>query len=112
MDFFLDTATIGEIQQGLEWGMVDGVTTSPTLIAKQGKTYLDTVSEIANFDYETRVLVASIRHTMHVVEAARLGADVVTLPFGVLEKLYRHPLTDKGLDRFLADWKATGQSAF
>jgi transaldolase len=61
-------------------------------------------------DFRTEVLVASVRHPMHVVEAARLGADVVTLPPEVMRKLAQHPLTDKGLAAFLADWKKTGQS--
>ncbi len=216
MKFFLDTADIEEIRQGLDWGMVDGVTTNPTLIAQQGKPYLPTVKEIAQLvpgpvsgevlatDYdgmmaeahrladladnvviklplgppglkavralaekgirtnvtlcfsaaqallaakagatyispfvgrlddvgesgmelieqvvaiyanypelETEVLVASVRHPMHVVESALIGADVVTLPVSVLKKLYKHPLTDIGLERFLADWQATGKS--
>jgi transaldolase len=217
MRFFLDTAKISEIEQGLEWGMVDGVTTNPTLIAKEGKKYLETVSEIAslvpgpvsgevlatdfegmmeegrrlaaiaenvvvkvplgpeglravaalraegtpsnvtlcfsapqalvaakagaayispfvgrlddigedgmeliqnivqiyeNYGFDTEVLVASVRHPMHVVQSALLGADVATIPFKVLGQLYRHPLTDRGLDAFLADWKATGETAF
>ncbi len=215
MLFFLDTADIREIETGLEWGMVDGVTTNPSLIAQQGKPYLPTVREIAklvpgpvsgevlatdyegmldqgrrlaeladnvvvkvplgppglravrtlagegtksnvtlcfsaaqallagkagaayispfigrlddvgqdgmqlieevveiyqHYDFETQVLVASVRHPMHVVQSAELGAGVVTLPFKVLEKLYRHPLTDAGLERFLSDWKETGKS--
>lgn len=214
MLFFLDTADIDEIRQGLEWGMVDGITTNPSLIAKQGKPYLPTVREIAelvpgpvngevlateydamlaegrrlaalaanvvvklplgppglravrtlaaegirtnvtlcfsaaqallaakagatyispfigrlddvgqegmllieeilemyeHYDFDTQVLVASVRHPMHVVQAARLGADVATLPFNVLAQLYRHPLTDVGLDKFLGDWKKTGK---
>ena len=216
MLFFLDTADIEEIETGLEWGMVDGVTTNPSLIAKQGKPYLPTVKEIArlvpgpvsgevlatdyegmldqarrlaaladnvvvkvplgppglravrtlladdgiqcnvtlcfsaaqallaakagaayispfvgrlddvgqdgmelieevveiygHYDFPTQVLVASVRHPIHVVQSAVLGADVVTLPFSTLEKLYRHPLTDVGLEKFLADWEKTGKS--
>jgi transaldolase len=215
MDFFLDTAVIDEIRQGLEWGMVDGVTTNPSLIAAQGKPYLPTVQEIARlvpgpvsgevlateldeildqgrrlaeladnvvvkvpltpaglsaartlkdegiptnvtlcfsanqallaakagaayispfvgrvddvglagmelieqimtiyeaYAFETKVLVASIRHPEHVLRAALLGADVSTMPFKVLQQLYRHPLTDVGLERFLADWKKTGRA--
>lgn len=215
MLFFLDTADLKEIETGLEWGMVDGVTTNPSLIAKQGKPYLPTVQEIASlvpgpvsgevlatdyagiieqgrrlaalaenvvvkvpmgpaglravrtfategirtnvtlcfsaaqallaakagaayispfigrlddvgqdgmqliedvvaiydqFDFRTQVLVASVRHPMHVVLSAQIGAAVVTLPFDVLAKLYQHPLTDSGLDRFLADWKRTGRT--
>ena len=59
--------------------------------------------------YKTEVLVASVRHPGHVIEAARLGADVVTLPPKVLQQLVQHPLTDKGLAAFLKDWEATGQ---
>lgn len=215
MLFFLDTAELSEIETGLEWGMVDGVTTNPSLIAKQGKPYLPTVKSIAelvpgpvsgevlatdyegmleegrrlaglaanvvvklplgpeglravrtlraegirsnvtlcftanqallaakagatyispfigrldelgqqgmeliehvvsiydNYDFETQVLVASIRNPLHVAQAALLGAHVSTLPFKTLQQLYRHPLTDSGLERFLADWQATGRS--
>ena len=215
MEFFLDTADIKEIETGLEWGMVNGITTNPTLIAKQGKPYLATVQEIArlvpgpvsgevlatefdeimeqgrrlaglaenvvvkvpltppglravarlldegirtnvtlcfsaaqaliaakagaayispfvgrlddvgedgmeliekvvsiyqNYEFDTKVLVASVRHPVHIVQSALLGADVATLPFKVLEQLYKHPLTDVGLDRFLSDWKKTGKS--
>ncbi len=214
MKFFLDTADVKEIEQGLEWGMVDGITTNPTLIAKQGKPYLATVQEIArrvpgpvsgevlatdfdgimeqgkrlaglaenvvvkvplipaglravralaelgirtnvtlcfsaaqallaakagagyispfigrlddvgqegmeliqqvvsiyeNYEFETQVLVASVRHPVHVVQAALLGAHVATLPFKVLEQLYNHPLTDVGLAKFLGDWEKTGK---
>ena len=57
-------------------------------------------------EYETMVLAASLRHPMHVIEAARLGADVATMPFDVFTKLVKHPLTDAGLTKFLSDWKA------
>jgi transaldolase len=60
--------------------------------------------------FKTEVLVASIRHPIHVIESAKLGADVATLPPTVLRSLFNHPLTDKGLAAFLADWKKTGQS--
>jgi transaldolase len=59
----------------------------------------------ANYPFSTQILVASVRHPLHVVEAARLGADVATLPFAVLEALVKHPLTDAGLERFLKDWE-------
>jgi transaldolase len=215
MQFFLDTAEIKEIETGLEWGMVDGVTTNPSLVAKSGRAYLPTVQAIAklvpgpvsgevlateydeilsqgrrlaglaenvvvkvpltpaglravttfkkegirnnvtlcfsaaqallaakvgaayispfigrlddvgeegmelieqvvtiyqNYGFDTKVLVASVRSPIHVIQAAMLGADVATIPFKVLEQLYKHPLTDVGLDRFLADWKKTGKS--
>ncbi len=215
MLFFLDTADRRELEIGLEWGMVDGVTTNPSLIAKQGKPYLPTVREIAelvpgpvsgevlatdyegmleegrrlaglapnvvvkvplsqaglravrqlaalgirsnvtlcfsaaqallaakagaayispfvgrlddvgqdgmaliqeileiysNYEFKTQVLVASIRHPIHVVQAAQLGAEVATMPFKILEKLFQHPLTTLGLENFLADWRATGRT--
>lgn len=65
----------------------------------------DIVESLANYDYGSEVLVASIRHPMHVVESAKLGADVVTLPPAVLGKMIRHPLTDIGLKAFLDDWE-------
>jgi transaldolase len=62
-----------------------------------------------NYGFETEVLAASIRTVNHVTEAARIGADVATMPPDVIKKLALHPLTDKGLDAFLADWEKTGQ---
>ncbi len=104
---------------------------SPTqalLAAKAGATYvspfvgrLDDVSEIGmnliqqiltifgNYDYDTQVLVASVRNPVHVVEAAMMGAHVATLPFSVLMQLSKHPLTDVGLKKFLADWEKMQQ---
>jgi transaldolase len=63
-----------------------------------------------NYAFETEILVASVRHPVHVLQSAKIGADVVTVPPDVLWKLFNHPLTDKGLDAFLKDWAATGQS--
>jgi len=57
-----------------------------------------------NYKYDTQVLVASVRHPLHVVEAAMIGADICTIPFKVIEQLIKHPLTDIGLQRFLEDW--------
>lgn len=213
MKIFLDTANIEEIKQGLDWGLVDGVTTNPTLAskesskgrgiaeiireivrttpgpvsvevvatdyenmmkqahkivelgsnavvkipmtldglkaikslkekripvnctlifnplqallaAKSGAEYvspfvgrLDDIGEdgmqiieqikamFVNYGISTKILVASIRHPVHVLRSAVIGADVVTLPFGVLQKLPSHPKTDEGLKRFLDDWK-------
>ena len=62
-----------------------------------------------NYDFETQILAASIRHPIHVHEAAKLGADVMTAPPGVIRQLFKHPLTDSGLKAFLADWEKTGQ---
>lgn len=216
MKFFVDTGDIDEIRALAATGLLDGVTTNPSLVAKTGKNFLDLIAEIcavvtgpvsaevaatdydtmilegrklskiaknvtvkvpltpdglrvcrelsdegvmvnvtlcfsaaqailaakagATFispfvgrlddigqegmqliadivsiyenypDWDTQVLVASIRHPMHIVESARLGADVVTCPPDVIRKLYSHPLTDKGLAGFIEDWKKTGQS--
>jgi transaldolase len=66
----------------------------------------DIVEVFAVQAYETEVLAASLRHPVHVVESARLGADAATMPFAVMEKLFHHPLTDIGMERFNADWEA------
>ncbi len=81
-------------------------------ISQPGMALIEDICEIfANYEsLTTEVLVASIRHPMHVVEAARIGADICTIPPAVLKKLAQHPLTDKGLAAFLADWDKTGQS--
>lgn len=63
-----------------------------------------------NYDFDTEILVASVRTVNHVKQAALIGADVVTVPPATLKALVKHPLTDKGLDQFLADWAKTGQS--
>ena len=216
MKFFIDTAEVAEIRELATTGLVDGVTTNPSLIAKSGRRILDVIAEICDIipgpisaevaatDFETmllegrklahlrpnvavkvpltpaglrtckvlsddgikvnvtlcfstnqailaakagaafispfvgrlddigqdgmeligdivqvyaeyplwrtEVLAASIRHPMHVTEAARLGAHVVTMPPAVLRQMYQHPLTDKGLATFMSDWAKTGQS--
>lgn len=216
MKFFVDTADIAEIAELNETGLLDGVTTNPSLVAKTGKDFVSTIKEICKIvdgpvsaevtatdhatmlaegrklaalatnvtvkvpltvdglktckalsddgimvnvtlcfspaqailaakagatfispfvgrlddigqdgmqliadivqiynnypDFKTEVLVASIRHPIHLIESAKLGADVATLPPNVLKGLVKHPLTDKGLEAFLADWKKTGQS--
>ena len=63
-----------------------------------------------NYDFDTEILAASIRTVNHISEAALAGADIVTVPYGVIMKMFDHPLTDKGLAAFVADWKKTGQS--
>ncbi len=94
------------------------------LVAKAGATYVspfvgrfDDISEdgmqvieqivqiYQNYDFKTQVLAASIRHPLHVVQAAMIGAHVATIPFKVLDLMFKHPLTDRGLDAFLSDWK-------
>lgn len=210
MKFFIDTANIDEIREAAALGVLDGVTTNPSLVAKEGKDFrklldeilkivdgpvsaevistdyegivkegrdlaaihknivvkiplikeglkacktltgegikvnvtlcfspnqailaakagatyvspfvgrlddistsgMDLISQIVqiyrNYDYKTQVLVASVRHPLHVVEAALIGADVCTIPFDVIKKMFNHPLTDIGLEKFLSDWK-------
>jgi transaldolase len=111
----------------------EGIKTNTTLVfsptqallaAKAGTTYvspfigrlddisqtgMDLVEQIVaifdNYGFESEVIVSSIRHPIHVLEAALIGADVATIPYKVIEQLIRHPLTDIGIDRFLADWK-------
>lgn len=99
--------------------------TQAMLAAKAGATYIspfigriddisseglqlieDVVTIYDNYGFETEILAASIRHPMHVLESARLGADVATMPLSVIEQLLEHPLTDRGLEKFLADWDA------
>lgn len=210
MKFFIDTAKIEEIREAASLGILDGVTTNPSLVAKEGKDFrklLDEILQIVdgpvsaevistdydgimkeagelaqihknivikiplikeglkavktlssrgiktnvtlcfspaqallaakagatyispfvgrlddishdgmqlieqivdiyrNYSFETQVLVASIRHPLHLVDAALMGADVATMPFNVIDKLFKHPLTDSGLETFLNDWK-------
>lgn len=216
MKLFLDSANLKEIEKAVSWGAIDGVTTNPSLVAKEQREFLPLIQEIcrrvngpisvetisrdaegmclegrafaamhpnvvvkcpltkeglnatrrlsaeqirvnvtlcfsatqallaakagatfispfvgrlddisqdgmglirqiktiyANYQFSTQILVASVRHPLHVVEAAMIGADVATLPFGVLEALIKHPLTDIGLDRFLNDWERLPEAA-
>lgn len=210
MKFFIDTANVDEIREAHSMGMVDGVTTNPSLIAKEGRVFEDVIKEIceivdgpisaevigldasgmidearqlvkihenivikvpmtvdglkatrqlseegiktnvtlifspmqalmaakagasyvspfvgriddlsqdgmqlveqiveifANYAYETEIIVASVRNPLHVLDAALAGADIATIPFSVLSRLASHPLTDKGIQAFLADWE-------
>jgi transaldolase len=210
MKFFVDTANVDQIRKALDWGLCDGVTTNPSLIAKEGRPFREVVEEICalvnapvsaecvktdaegiiaearelaswspcvvvkipmipegmkatrvlaaegirvnvtlcfsplqaliaakagaayispfvgrlddiahdgmelvrqivtiyeNYGFDTEVIVASVRNPLHVVDAAMMGADIATVPFEVLSKFFSHPLTDSGLERFLADWK-------
>jgi transaldolase len=74
-------------------------------VSQDGMELISQIVQIyANYDFRTEVLVASVRHPLHVVQAAMLGADVATIPAKVLHQLMQHPLTDKGLEGFLADW--------
>jgi len=74
-------------------------------IAQEGMELVKQILAIYdNYGYETEVIVASIRHPLHVAQAALAGADIATIPFGVIDKLVRHPLTDIGMEKFLKDW--------
>lgn len=216
MKLYLDTGSVDEVRQAAAYGILDGVTTNPSLIAKEGEDFTETVKRIAsllaehtddftvsaevteteadamveqgkrlaaihpnvvvkipllpegikavsrlssegvrinvtlcfsanqallaakagafivspfvgrlddighegmaliadirqvfdNYGFTTQILTASIRHPQHVTEAALIGSDIATMPYAVFEKLFRHPLTDKGNEKFLADWKA------
>ncbi len=64
-----------------------------------------------NYDFDTEILVASVRHPIHVLESAQIGADVITTPPAVITSLFKHVLTDKGIEGFLADWAKTGQAS-
>lgn len=80
-------------------------------IATNGMQLIHDIVQIYdNYDFETQVLAASIRHPMHIVDCALAGADVATVPFKVIQQLVKHPLTDKGLDAFLSDWKKSGRA--
>ena len=147
MELFIDTAEIEEIKSLNITGLIDGVTTNPSLIAQSGRNIIETIaaqallaakagatfispfigrlddigadginliSEITEiyeiYGFDTKVLAASIRSVQDIVDVAKLGADVATIPPKFLKAMYNHPLTDKGLSDFLADWKKTGQS--
>ena len=74
-------------------------------IAEDGMALIEEIVQVfENYRIETEVIVASVRHPRHVIDAALLGADIATVPYGVMTKLVRHPLTDLGVERFLADW--------
>jgi transaldolase len=214
MKFFLDTANVKEIYEAASLGILDGVTTNPSLVVKEGRSFKEMLQEIVkivdgpisaevvsveadamvkegrelakihknivvkcplipegikatkklaaegirvnvtlcfsptqaiiaakagawcvspfigrlddvssdgmalirqivtiykNYDYKTLVLVASVRHPQHVVEAALAGGHICTMPFSIFQQLFKHPLTDVGLKKFLDDWKAKGQ---
>ena len=79
-------------------------------IGENGLNLLQTIIEIyQNYTWKTEVLAASLRHPIHVIEAARLGSDIAPMPFKVIEQLFNHPLTEKGQAQFLADWAKSGR---
>ena len=78
-------------------------------LSQEGMQLVEQVADIySNYAYDTEIIVASIRNPMHVLDAALIGADIATIPFNVLKKLAAHPLTDKGIEAFLNDWKKAG----
>ena len=78
----------------------------------EGMSLIEAIVQIyANYDFATEILVASVRHPVHVSQAAKLGADICTLPFKILKQMYHHPLTDSGIERFLKDWESRKQLA-
>ncbi len=80
-------------------------------IGSDGMSLISEIAEVySNFNFSTEILVASVRGVQHVVDAALLGADIATIPPKIMSQMYKHPLTDKGLEDFLIDWKSTGQS--
>jgi transaldolase len=80
-------------------------------VGQNGLAVLADIVEIyRNYEWQTEVLASSVRSPVHVIEAARIGADVATMPFKVLEQLFNHPLTDKGLEQFLSDWHKGGRN--
>ena len=97
--------------QGLLAGKAGATYVSPFIgrLDDRGHEGMQIIRELAQifetYDFDTQVLTASVRHPRHVVEAALAGADVITMPFTVMKKLFNHPLTDVGLESFLADWE-------
>ena len=81
-------------------------------IGENGLELLQSIVEIyQNYSWKTEILAASLRHPIHVIEAARMGADIATMPLKVIEQLFNHPLTDKGQAQFLADWAKSGRKS-
>ncbi len=79
-------------------------------VGENGLVLLSDIVEIySNYSWPTEVLAASIRHPIHAIEAARMGADIATMPFKVIDQMFNHPLTDKGQAQFLADWRKSGR---
>ncbi len=126
MQFFIDTANLNEIREAQSLGVLDGVTTNPSLMAKEGitgknnilshyKAICDLVednvsAEVISTDFDGMVregeeLSEIDSHPIHLIECAKAGADVATIPYSVIMSLLKHPLTDSGLEKFLADYR-------
>jgi transaldolase len=87
-------------------GRLDDISTDGMNLIRDIRTIFD------NYGYETEIIAASIRHPIHVLEAAKAGADIATIPFNVLEALFKHPLTDIGIEKFLKDWEKVPNKPF
>ncbi|MFP3159224.1 MAG: transaldolase family protein, partial [Hydrogenobaculum sp.] len=85
---------------------LDDISTDGLNLIRDIRTIFD------NYGYETEIIAASIRHPIHVLEAAKAGADIATIPFNVLEALFKHPLTDIGIEKFLKDWEKVPNKPF
>src|SRR5437016_557442 len=125
MKFFLDTANLEEIRTVHRWGILDGVTTNPTLVSREGMDYRTVVREIASITSgpisvettsdkpddmirqgkEYTTWAPNVVVKVPVTQDALAGAHIATIPFKVVEQLFKHPLTDLGQERFLADWR-------
>jgi len=103
MKIFLDTADVPQIREAWDWGVIDGVATNPSHIAKTGRIPAEIYREICG--YPTHIIVAAVRHPTHVLEAALAGVDICTMSLDVLKQFYQHPLTETVIEVFLNDWK-------
>ena len=110
MKFFIDTANVEDIKKANDMGVICGVTTNPSLIAKEGKVFEEVIAEIAQIfevaGIDTEIIAASVRNPIHVTDCALAGADIATVPYKVIEQMTHHPLTDAGIEKFQADYKA------
>lgn len=108
MKFFIDTANVEDIKKANDMGVICGVTTNPSLIAKEGRVFEEVIAEMfrAAGNIDTQIIAASIRTTMHVTDCALAGAHIGTVPYKVIEQMTHHPLTDAGIEKFVADYKA------
>ena len=110
MRFFIDTANVEDIRKANDMGIICGVTTNPSLIAKEGRDFIDLIYDITEIfqvhGIETEIICASVRNPIHIIDCAKAGADIATVPYKVLEQMTKHPLTDQGIEKFQADYKA------
>jgi len=105
MKFFLDTANLNELKTAAAWGVIDGVTTNPSLIAEEGVPIEQQIRRICDIvDGDISAEVVAITRDVIKAWSALAGAHVATAPFKVYDSLFNHPLTDKGLDQFLKDY--------